>query len=116
MKNFVQDGDYIELTAPMGGVTSGVAIQVGKLVVVPTVTAAADERFNAATRGVFTVSKPGSQAWSEGQIVYFHDEDGTFTTSSGGNHQAGTAVEAVGSGAEETTGTVRLDGVSRRQG
>lgn len=116
MKNFRQPGEVITLTAPMGGVTSGVALQIGKIVVMPVADAAAGDKFQGQMCGVFSVPKPGSQAWSEGQIVYFDDGGGVFTTTSGGNHQVGTAVEAVGGGSDETTGIVRFDGVSRRAG
>ncbi len=98
MKNFVQPGESVEYTAPMGGVTSGAPKQIGKLLVVPAVTVAAGARFNGVTCGVFTVTKVGSQAWTEGAIVYWDAGNNRFTTSSGGNLQAGTAVAAVGGG------------------
>ena len=48
MKNFVQPGDVVELTAPSGGVVSGTVYLIGALVVVATVTAAEGAKFNGA--------------------------------------------------------------------
>jgi predicted RecA/RadA family phage recombinase len=113
MKNFVQPGDSVEFTAPGGGVTSGVGVQIGQLLVIAAVTALAGARFNGITRGVITHAKAPSQAWAEGAVVYWDESAKVFTTVSIGNLQAGIAVAAVGGGAGETTGTVRLDGVGR---
>lgn len=114
MKNFVQPGEILTLTAPSGGVTSGTAYKIGDLIVVATVDAAEGVGFAAFVgRGVISYTKPGSQAWAEGVKVYWDDSAKKFTTTSGGNTLAGVAAEAVGAGAGETTGKVRLDGVAR---
>ena len=115
MRNFVQPGESVEYTAPAGGVVSGRPVQIGQLLVVATVTAAEGARFNGLTVGVITYTKIGSQAWAEGAIVYWDADPGRFTTVAAGNLQVGTATEAVGAGAGETTGTVRLDGIGRSQ-
>lgn len=116
MDNFVQPGDYVELTAPVGGVVTGVPKTIGALVVVPCVTAAAGEKFNAAITGVFDVTKIGSQAWAEGALVYWDEANDRATTSSVGNTLMGHAVKTVGSGAGETTGRVRLNAVGGASG
>lgn len=113
MKNFIQPGDVVEFTAPGGGVTSGTPVQIGQLVVVPAVTAAAAARFNGQVVGVFTLPKLAGQAWAEGALLYFDATPGEFTTTAIGNLLAGTAAEAALSG--DTTGKVRLDGVARVQ-
>jgi predicted RecA/RadA family phage recombinase len=113
MKNFVQPGESVEFTAPAGGVTSGVGVQIGQLFVIATVTAAEGARFNGLIEGVVTHTKPGSQAWAEGAVIYWDQAASKMTTVSAGNLQIGVATVAVGSGAGETTGTVRLDGVGR---
>jgi predicted RecA/RadA family phage recombinase len=116
MDNFVQPGDSLEFTAPGGGVTAGTPVQIGQLLVIPAVTAAATVRFNGAVTGVFRVPKVGSQAWTEGAVVFWDAGNTRFTTVGAGNLQAGIAVEAVGSGASATTGVVRLDGIGRETG
>ena len=108
MKTFVQPGESIEFTAPSGGVTSGVGVLIGALVVIATVTAAAGARFNALVEGVITHAKPGSQAWAEGVGLYWDNSTKVFTTTASGNTFAGYAAAAVGAGAGETTGTVLL--------
>jgi predicted RecA/RadA family phage recombinase len=111
--NYVQPGKVLTFTAPEGGVVSGSPYQIGQLVVIALVTAAAGDQFAAAVTGVWSVTKPGSQPWSEGALVYFDAGDSTFTTVAAGNLRCGAAAEAVGSGMSATTGKVRLDGVAR---
>ena len=53
MNNYQQPGDVLELTAPAGGVTSGVPVQIGQLLVIPAVTVAATVAFNGQVVGVF---------------------------------------------------------------
>jgi predicted RecA/RadA family phage recombinase len=116
MTNFVQPGDVVEFTAPSGGVVVGVPKQIGQIVVVPAVTAAQTVRFNGAITGVFDLPKIGSQAWTEGAVVFWDESNDRCTTAGAGNIQIGIAVDEVGSGAGETTGRVRLDGIGREQG
>lgn len=113
MKTFVQEGDRLTLTAPSGGVVTGLPYQIGQLVVIAAQTADAGASFIGVTEGVFSVPKVGSQAWTVGAVVYFDTENARFTTTATGSLMAGCAVAAVGSGAGETTGIVRLNGVAR---
>ncbi len=114
MRNYVQPGEVLTLTAPSGGVVSGTAYKIGDIVVIATVTAGVGVPFAAFVgRGVISYTKPGSQAWAEGVKVYWDDSAKKFTTTAGGNTLAGIAAEAVGAGAGETTGKIRLDGVAR---
>lgn len=110
MTNYLQPGEVLTVPAPSGGVVSGTAYVLGTIVGIATVTAA--ETVLAAFKicGVFSVPKTGSQAWTVGAAVYV-TSGGTFTTTAGGNTAAGIAVEAVGSGAGETTGKVLLNGL-----
>lgn len=112
MINFIQKGEDLTFTAP-SAVTSGTPILIGSLLVVPAVTADSGATFVGRCVGVFEVTKVGSQAWTEGLKIYWDAGNTRFTSSSGGNTLVGSAVEAVGSGAGETTGKVRLDGVVR---
>ena len=108
MKTFVQPGESIEFTAPVGGVTSGVGVLIGDLLVIATVTADADARFNGLVEGVVSHAKAASQAWAEGVGVYWDNAAKAFTTTAAGNKFAGYAVVATGAGAGETTGVVLL--------
>lgn len=106
MRNFIQPGDILPLTAPGGGVVSGTPYQIGQLVVIAGKSAAATETFPGQTVGVFDVPKAASQAWAEGEPVYF--DGSVFTTVATGNVLAGNAAAIVAGGAGDTTGRVRL--------
>ncbi len=111
MDNYIQPGDVVTLTAPVGGVTTGVPVQIGQLVGFPVATVAAGSSFECALKGVFDAPKATGQTWTEGAILYFDESEAEFTTVAAGNTQAGAAVAAAESA--DTTGSVRLDGVAR---
>lgn len=108
---FIQPGDVLTLTAPYDR-TSGEVALCGAIIGVAQsgVLNAASAEFM--VTGVHSVTKVGSQAWTVGAIVYWDNTNKYFTTTSTSNYRAGIAVAAVGSGAGETTGTVRLNGLS----
>lgn len=111
MKNSVQKGDSLNFTAPSGGVTSGVPVLIGALLVVPVASADQDETFAGQTCGVFTCSKLSAQAWTEGAIVYWDDSNSRFTTAAAsGLFKAGIAAAVAAD--PSATGVVRFDGVA----
>jgi predicted RecA/RadA family phage recombinase len=111
MKNLVQKGEILELVAPVGGVSSGVPLVIGSLVVFPVTDADQGAKFSAMVEGVFTVVKVGAQAWSAGDIVYFDAANSRFTTASATGVRKVGAV-TVAALAAATSGVIRLDGVS----
>lgn len=112
---YVQDGRILTLVAPSGGVTVNVPKAIGKLVVLPMVTAAEGESFAAYVEGVIKVTKVGSQAWTEGALVYWDAGDSRFTTTAADGVPAGIATAAVASGAGDTTGYVKLNATGQAQ-
>lgn len=112
MRNFIQPGEVLTFTVPVGGCVSGTPYLIGALVVVATVTANAGDRAEFKANGVFDFPKAASQAWAEGAIVYWDNAAKNFTTTVGSNTKAGVAVLATGAGAGETTGRVRLHGAA----
>lgn len=105
MKNFVAVGDTLTITAG-ADIDSGDGVLVGSIFGV-----AAGDIANGAEgvinlRGVYDLPKVGSQAWTVGVRVYWTGTACTTTAST--NKLIGVAVAAVGSGAGETTGRVRL--------
>ena len=54
-KNLIQDGNVLSLIAPTGGVTAGVPVAIGALVVVPQETVAQALPFQGHTGGVWQV-------------------------------------------------------------
>ncbi|MGE0155183.1 MAG: capsid cement protein [Reyranellaceae bacterium] len=109
MKNYVQEGKTLTLTAPYA-VLSGAGFQVGAIFAVATNAADNAAAVEGMTAGVFDLVKVGSQAWSVGDKVYWDDGNKRCTTVSTAGMLVGVAVAAVGNGAGETTGRVRLNG------
>lgn len=116
MKTYEQEGEFLTLTTPGGGVTKGSAYKVGSLIVLAQKTiasgdAATENKFAAMVTGVAQVAKATGATWSEGQKLYWDDSAKKFTPTSSSNTLCGVAVAAATSGA--TTGLIRLDGVVR---
>lgn len=110
MKNYVQPGATLSFTA---GATysSGAGVVIGGLFGVVAADVASGDSGEAEIVGVFDLTKVGSQAWAEGARVYWDAGNSRCTTTAAsGLLLIGTATAAVGSGAGETTGRVRLNG------
>ena len=96
MKNYKQPGEILTLTAPAGGVVSGLTYVIGTLLVIAQVSAAAGEQFTALREGVFTVVKKAAETWAEGDKLYFDNTAKNYTkTSATGLFLAGNAVAAA---------------------
>lgn len=110
MKNFVQHGDTLDMTAPAGGVIGGTAYLIGALFGVAVASADAGVKFSFRLVGVYTLPKATGEAWTEGAIVYWDNTAKKLTTTSEGNTKVGTAASAAASG--DSTGVARLNGVA----
>ena len=109
MKNFVQHGLTVTLAAP-AAITSGSGVQVGAIFGVAMHDAASGDPLETATTGVYDLTKIGSQAWAQGDKVYWDNTNKRVTKVATDNTLIGVALVVVGSGADETTGRVRLNG------
>lgn len=109
MKTYVQPGNVLALIAPYA-VASGDGLLVGALFGIAVATADNGEPVEACMVGVFDLKKTGSQAWSPGDKVYWDNTAREATKTATGNTLIGVAVAAVGNGAGETVGRVRLNG------
>lgn len=111
MKNFIQDGDTLTVTAPYA-LSSGQGCLVGSIFGVACSDALISTEVEIKTGGVFDLVKAGTQAWTVGARIYWDDTAKNCTTNAaaGANKLIGVAVAAVGSGAGETIGRVRLTG------
>jgi predicted RecA/RadA family phage recombinase len=109
MKNFIQKGEVVTVTAP-ATVASGDLVTVGLLVGVAVHDAASGSPVEIQTTGVFRVKKATSQAWATvGLAIYVVPGTGTATTATtAGNVLIGTNVETELAAA--AIGTVRLNG------
>jgi len=97
MKNYKSDDDgVLNLVAPAGGVTSGVPVLIGGLLVVPHATAAEGMPFSARYRGEFELAKTAANA--PGQLAAAHWNDGAseVTTAADDGGDPATAYPKVG--------------------
>ena len=69
MKNYVQRGETVTVTAPTGGVESGQIVRVGELVGVAVTDADAGKPVEITTTGVFSLAKTAN-AVTEGEAIY----------------------------------------------
>jgi len=107
MKNYVQPGEYITVTAG-AAITAGSGVLTGAMFGIAATDAANGEEVELALTGVFDLPKTASQPWTVGAPIYWDDAGKECTTVDTANTLIGVAVLAVGSGADETTGRVRL--------
>ena len=108
MKNFIQDGNVVTLTAPYD-VTSGGGLLVGSIFGVATNDATSGSNVEARLTGVHQLAKTSAQAWTQGALIYWDGTNKVCTTTSTDNTLIGAAVAAAAN--PSATGTVRLNGV-----
>jgi len=109
MKNYVQPGNTLTLTAPHA-VASGDGLLVGSIFGVAAGDAESGATVEAALTGVFDLKKVASQAWAAGDKVYWDNTNKEATKTATGNTLIGVATEAVAGGAGDVIGRVRLNG------
>lgn len=107
-QNYIQPGDRLQVTAPVGGYTSGQIVAAGEFVGVSLGTYADGDTAVIAICGVYEVAKEAPQAQAQGVKLYFDSANARLTTSdgSGANKFAGWAWETAASA--DTTVQVRL--------
>jgi predicted RecA/RadA family phage recombinase len=109
MKTYIQPGHAITLLAPYA-VESGDGLLVGAIFGVASHGAASGAEVETQLTGVLDLAKTASQAWTAGAKVYWDNAAKRVTNVASGNTLVGVAVLAVGAGADETIGRVRLNG------
>jgi predicted RecA/RadA family phage recombinase len=107
MKNYVQEGSVVTLTAPYN-VASGAGAKIGSIIAIACSTIASGVTGEFKTDGVFTVNKTSAQAWTEGLKIYWDDTAKEFTSTSSSNTLCGVAVAAAAN--PTATGVLRLNG------
>lgn len=105
-KKFVQAGDCLSLTAPSGGVTTGVGYVIGAQFVVAADTVAETLPFNGEAVGVHALAKSGSLTFTQGEKVFWDDSAKACKKTASGYFLIGIATAAVG--ASDTTINVKL--------
>ena len=110
MKNYVQPGDTLTLTAPYD-LTSGLGVLVGSIFGVASADALTGAEVEAVRKGVFDLKKKAATAITAGAKVYWDNTAREVNTTATANTLIGAA--AVAAGASDATVTVVLDGAVR---
>lgn len=107
-KNYIQEGDTLNLTAPYA-VASGSGLLVGSLFAVALVTLATGANGSCATEGVFELTKNSAEAWTQGQKIYWDNTNKVCTTTVGSNTFIGYATEPATN--PSSVGRILLKGI-----
>lgn len=105
MKNFVQPGDNLELSAPRA-LVSGAGFLVGAIFAVASTDAATGATVVGVTRGVFDLPKAAG-AIAQGQKVYWDNAASNLTTTAAGNMLIGVATQGAAAG--DATARMKLN-------
>lgn len=107
MKNFVQPGDVLTVTAP-ADVASGDLVLVGSLFGIATASAKAGAEVEITAGGVYDMPKVSAQAWTQGAPLYWDPAVKLVTSVAGALTKIG--VAAVVAANPSAAGRVRLNG------
>lgn len=107
MKNFVQHGNTITVTAAAAA-SSGAVVKIGSIIGVAAGDAAEGDPLDLATVGVFELPKVAALAIAVGDPVYYDSATGLVNKTASGNTKIGVAVTV----AADPSGSVavRLNG------
>ena len=111
MKNFIGVGNRVTVTAA-AVTTSGQPVLIGSLFGIAENAAAISEPLVLVINGIYDLTKTASQAWTVGQLIYWDVATSRVTNVVATNKLVGVAVLAVGAGAGEIVGRVRLTAAS----
>jgi predicted RecA/RadA family phage recombinase len=110
MKNYIQNGDVITVTAPAGGVAAGQGLLVGNLFGIASNSVAEGESVEMATVGVYELPKLVTAVIGAAGRVAWDDAAKQVVLPGVGKVPIGTATIAAGNGV--ATVRVRLDGIA----
>lgn len=106
MKNYVQPGDVITVTAPYA-VNSGDGVLVGALFGVACGAAASGAEVEIRTYGVFDLAALSTDTATQGTKLYWDNANKRLTVTATSNTLVGAALRAKASG--DTTARVKVD-------
>ncbi|MBF0246826.1 MAG: DUF2190 family protein [Alphaproteobacteria bacterium] len=107
MKNYIQSGDTLTLSAPYD-VTGGGGLKVGSIFAVAAADALTGAEVEGVTKGVFELPKTSALAISIGDKLYWDDAAKEVNKTATGNTLIGVAVTAAAN--PSATVQVRLNG------
>jgi predicted RecA/RadA family phage recombinase len=115
MKNQVQEGHALYVTAPSGGLTSGNGYLIGNLFGVAAFSATAGASGVLWRVGVYALTKLSAQAWNIWDIIYW-DPNNSWCTNVAVTGGVRIGVAAAATANPTGTGNVLLDGLTRGGG
>lgn len=104
MRNFIQPGRTVDLTAPSGGVVAGNGYKIGSFIGFAGTSAAQGLPFALHVEGIYDATAEGAgsgQDLAEGDTVYWDNTNKRMTKTASGNTKAGLCCAA-----KATTATV----------
>lgn len=110
MKNFIQKGDTVSVTAP-AALASGQGVLVGALFGVAAHAAAQGAPVEVVRKGVFELSAVTADTGAVGAKMYWDNNARKLTTTATNNSLVGALIAAKDG--DDTTATVLLDGAIR---
>lgn len=105
MKNYIQPGDTLPLTAPYD-VAAGGGMLVGSLFAVAIAAAASGGSVQGRTCGVIDLAKNSGESWTQGAKIYWDNTNKRCTTTATSNTLIGVATQAQANG--DTVGRLKL--------
>ena len=105
MKNYIQKGDVLTLTAPYS-LKGGEGFKVGNIFAIAAGDAEQGNQVEGALTGVFALVKQADSVCAIGDKLYWDDSNRRITATASGNKLVGVAVVAADNGT--TTATLRL--------
>jgi predicted RecA/RadA family phage recombinase len=106
-KNFIQDGRYLEVTAP-AGLSSGDFVKVGSVFGFAQNDALSGAAVQIDTAGVHSIACASAAVIAVGDPLYWDVADGEVNKTASGNWYVGVAASAAGNGV--TSVDIRLNG------
>ena len=110
MKNFIQPGNTVTATAPVGGIVSGQGLLFGALFGIASFSADEGAEVEIVTTGVFDLPKAPAVVLAAGARAAWDTAAAQVVPPATGMVPIGVALAAAGNGA--TSVRVRLDGVA----
>lgn len=106
-KNFVKPGKTVTLTAPTGGVTTGIGVLIGTTFAVALITKTVGLAFEGSVSGVWDLAKVSTDVWAEGDKIYWDNANARCTNApAAGMRLIGRAAAAAAN--PTATGNVQL--------
>lgn len=113
MINYVKHGDEMPYTNSGSGITSGSVVKIGDIIGVAQTDILQNSTGTVVIAGVFELAKTTSQAWTQGQRLYWDPTASKFTTAADDGGSPATAFTHAGwayadAASADITGLVKL--------